>query len=133
MLQILKGGDAVDCLIACTAARLTKHLITGRSVIINNKKCIIALVLVLAIAIPIGLYVAGNLYYSAKRIYEQNWDIELPDKMKVKLDIKDGNSSHNDGVRYTVFEVKERSEFFDDFSSKNLLRLKSISKKPFQI
>ena len=38
--------------------------------------------------------------------------------MKVKLDIKDGNSSHNDGVRYTVFEVKERSEFFDDFSSK---------------
>lgn len=38
--------------------------------------------------------------------------------MKVKLDIKDGNSSHNDGVRYTVFEVKERSEFFNDFSSK---------------
>ena len=39
--------------------------------------------------------------------------------MKVKFDIKDGNSSHNDGVRYTVFEVKEQSEFFNDFSSKN--------------
>ena len=38
--------------------------------------------------------------------------------MKVKFDIKDGNSSHNDGVRYTVFEVKEQSEFFNDFSSK---------------
>ena len=87
-------------------------------IITKKKKCIIALVLVLAVAIPIGLYVAGNLYYSAKRIYEQNWNIELPDKMKVKFDIKDGNSSHNDGVRYTVFEVKERSEFFNDFSSK---------------
>lgn len=83
----------------------------------KKKKCIIALVLILAIAIPIGLYVAGNLYYSAKRIYELNWDIELPDKMKEKLDIKDGDSFHNDGVRYTLFEVKERSDFFNDFSS----------------
>ncbi|HAS38222.1 MAG TPA: hypothetical protein DCS04_06430, partial [Ruminococcaceae bacterium] len=64
-----------------------------RIIITKKKKYIIALVLVLAIAIPIGLYVAGNLYYSAKRIYEQNWNIELPDKMKVKFDIKDGNSS----------------------------------------
>ena len=32
--------------------------------------------------------------------------------MKVKFDIKDGNSSHNDGVRYTVFEVKEQSPFY---------------------
>ena len=65
-----------------------------RIIITKKKKCIIALILVLAVAIPIGLYVAGNLYYSAKRIYEQNWNIELPDKMKVKFDIKDGNSSH---------------------------------------
>lgn len=39
--------------------------------------------------------------------------------MKVKLDIKDGNSSHNDGVRYTVFEVKERSEFSMIFIKKS--------------
>lgn len=60
----------------------------------------------------------GEFILLGKRIYEQNWDIELPDKMKVKLDIKDGNSSHNDGVRYTVFEVKERSEFSMIFHQK---------------
>jgi len=81
----------------------------------KRKKCIIAIILVLAIAIPIGLYVAGNIYYSAERIYEQTWNIELPDKMKEKLDTKDGDSFHNDGVRYTVYEIKERSEFFDNF------------------
>ncbi len=83
----------------------------------KKKQIIITIILILAIAIPVGLYIAGNVYYSAERIYEQTWKIELPEKMKEKLDIKDGNSSHNDGIRYTVYEIKEHSDFFDGFSS----------------
>lgn len=95
---------------------------------VKKKHIVITIILILAIAIPVGLYIAGNAYYSAERIYEQTWNIELPEGMKEKLDIKDGNSSHNDGIRYTVYELKKYSDFFDDFSSEKNLEFETAFK-----
>lgn len=88
----------------------------------RRNKIIIGFILVLVIAIPVGLYIAGNIYYSPERNYEENWNIELPDNMKERFDTKDVESFHNDGIRYTIYDLKEQSEFFDDFKTE-----KSIS------
>lgn len=71
----------------------------------------------MVVTISAGLYIAGNVYYSSKRIYEQTWNIELPDGMKQEFEEKTDNSFHGDGIRYTTYSVKEAENSFNDFKS----------------
>lgn len=85
----------------------------------KEKKAIIICCVVIAVlvAISAGLYIAGNVYYSSERIYEQTWNIELPDGMKKEFEEKTDNSFHGDGIRYTKYSVKEAENSLSDFKS----------------
>jgi hypothetical protein len=87
---------------------------------ISKKQKIIfaAIVAGIAVLIPLGLYIAGRLYFSEKRMYEQNWDIRLPDGMKAEYKAQTPTSFRGDGVRCTVYKLKtEPSAFIADFQS----------------
>lgn len=85
----------------------------------KRKKAIIICCVVIAVlvAISAGLYIAGNIYYSSKRIYELNWNIELPDGIKQEFEEKTDISFRGDGIRYTIYSAEEDENFFDDFQS----------------
>ncbi|MDP4153808.1 MAG: hypothetical protein Q8865_10310 [Bacillota bacterium] len=75
----------------------------------NKKKKIITgtlIAVVVIIAIPLGLYIAGNTFYSDTRIYEQYWKINVPRAAKEKYNINTPTSFHGDGYRFTSFELK---------------------------
>ncbi len=63
--------------------------------------------LIIIIAIPIGLYIAGNCYYTPARIYEMYWNINLPNDIKEKYNAETPPDFHGDGSRYTVFQLNE--------------------------
>ncbi len=86
---------------------------------ISRRKAIIFTVLILIIIIPLGLYIAGNIYYSSARIYEMIWDIELPRNMKKIYEAESDRGFLNDGISYTVFYVKDKNELIDSFSDES--------------
>lgn len=57
--------------------------------------------------IALGLYIAGNLYYTHARIYEENWKIALPSDLRKLYGIKSATGPHGDGLRYTIYELKD--------------------------
>jgi len=67
------------------------------------KKPIIIPLILLIIAIPVGLYIAGNLLFSVNKSFEINWGISVPDGFKKVYHAKTP-SFHGDGSRFSVFE-----------------------------
>ncbi len=98
----------------------------------KKKKVIIIIttVIVLVFTAAVGLYAAGNIYYSSQRIYEENWNIELPDDIKEKFDANN-QGWFGDGVRYTIYETKEQSAYFNDFESKKNSEIEETFKEVF--
>lgn len=73
---------------------------------------IAVVVAVIAIAIPTGMYVAGNYYFTDARIYEETWNINLPRTVKEEYSKKTEQSFHGDGFSYTVFKYDDTSSDF---------------------
>lgn len=66
--------------------------------------------------IPIGLFIAGNLYYTDIRLIERDWNISLPKPMHVeyKAENKDW---FGEGVKYIIFRPEtEPVSFIAGFS-----------------
>ena len=61
-------------------------------------------VAVIAITVPAGLYLLGNLYFTTERTIEINWDIDLPKGIREEYNVHTPTSFHGDGERYTVFQ-----------------------------
>ena len=79
---------------------------------------ILAVVAVIAVAIPVGMYIAGNYYFTDARIYEENWGVNLPSNIKEEYSKKTETSFHGDGLRYTIFKYEDSSsEFISSLSS----------------
>lgn len=76
----------------------------------------ILLLQLIFIVIPICLYLAGKLYSSPKKIYEINWNLSLPDDLKLQADYKNTEGFHNDGNRHSIFYMSENKEFISDFN-----------------
>jgi hypothetical protein len=77
---------------------------------VSTKKKILKrlfMTLVIIIAIPAGLYIAGNYYYTSARIYEMYWNINLPYDIKEKYNAETPQDFQGDGSRYTVFQIKD--------------------------
>lgn len=92
----------------------------------KKKAIIICCVVIMAlVAISAGLYFGGNVYYTSERIYEQTWNIELPDGMKKEFEVKADNSFHGDGIRYTIYSVNETEKFFSDFKDEKDSKIES--------
>lgn len=84
----------------------------------KKKALIICCVVIAALAvISAGLYIAGNLYYSSSRIYEQTWDIDLPNNMQEKYEAKSDSNFLGDGVRYTIYHLSSNDDFLKDFQT----------------
>lgn len=61
------------------------------------------------------LFVILNLYSSSKRIYEYTWDIVLPKEIEEEYNYKNVDHFHGDGVRYSIFTIKQPTNFFSSF------------------
>lgn len=80
----------------------------------STKAIIIIAVVVAVIAVPIGMYAAGNYYFTDARIYEENWNFNLPRTVKEEYSKKTEQSFHGDGFSYTVFKYDDASSNFTD-------------------
>ncbi len=73
---------------------------------------IILIIAVIAVAIPTGMYVAGNYYFTDARIYEEYWNINLPRTVKEAFSKKSETGFNGDGLSYTVFKYADSSADF---------------------
>ena len=87
----------------------------------KSKKKILTIAIIVAvvvIAIPVGLYVAGNYYFNDAHIYEETWDFNLPRNIKEEYSAKTPQDFRGEGLRYTVFRYEgDGSDFIKDFES----------------
>ena len=75
----------------------------------------------MSVIVLVGLYISGRMYFNTRRIFKENWGIELPKGMKEVFQAKTDMGFHGDVTRYTVFSVEETNTFFDEFNNtKNL-------------
>lgn len=68
--------------------------------------------LTVIIAIPVGLFIAGKCFLTSARIYDINWNIVLPYDTKEKYNAETPQDFPGDGMRYTVFQIKEANAPF---------------------
>lgn len=79
---------------------------------------VVIIVIAAAVIIPLGMYLGGNYYFSDARIYEETWNINLPQNVKEEYSEKSSASFHGDGVRYTIFKYEDNnSGFTNDFKA----------------
>ena len=87
----------------------------------KSKKKILTIAIIVAvvvIAIPVGLYVAGNYYFNDAHIYEETWDFNLPRNIKEEYSAKTPQDFRGEGLRYTVFHYEaDGSDFIKTFES----------------
>ena len=88
----------------------------------SKKQKIIVIVFLGILLISLGLYIAGNLYYTDARIYEENWKISLPEGLKKQYGAKE-DDPRGKVCRYTIFVLKEKDAPFlkGASSQKNIL------------
>lgn len=95
----------------------------------NCKKVIkiLAIVLLIVILLFLGAHIVGKHFFSGDtRIYESNWNIDIPSGLNEEYSKKDKQDFQGDGYRYTVFSVKKSNKFFKDgFSSQKNTKLES--------
>lgn len=74
----------------------------------TRKKAIIVTLIIISalVAIPLGLYAAGNAYFTNARIMEENWDITLPADIKERYAKNGPSDFQGHGSRYAVFQTK---------------------------
>lgn len=84
----------------------------------KKRNILIAVIIGVVILIAVGLYVAGNLYFSETRNYEAMWDIAIPEEAKNIYGAKSPADFHGDGAKYTMFRFDgSDTQFLNDFSS----------------
>ncbi|MFT4104912.1 MAG: hypothetical protein QM657_04045 [Lacrimispora sp.] len=69
----------------------------------------VAILLFFFILCPLYLYLYGHFSYSEKKAYEMNWEISLPDQIKLVND-KNTTSFHGDGFRHTIYQVEKMED-----------------------
>ncbi len=75
-----------------------------------KSKIIVCVILIIIILIPIFIYNVGKIYYSHEKIYELNWEIDIPSDFKEMYHVSDKRGFRGDGIRYTIFEVKNMEQ-----------------------
>lgn len=79
---------------------------------------IIFIIAVVIVAIPVGMYIAGNYYFTNARIYEETWNINLPRNVQEEYSKKTDTSFHGDGISYTVFQYDDSASHFTNSLTK---------------
>ena len=99
---------------------------------VKHRKAIMIslIILVIVIAIPLGLYVGGNYYFSDARIFEGNWNIVFPTNIKETYSKNKPTDFQGHGSRYAVFQMKSSNAAFlsDSSNEKNSEMEKTVSK-----
>lgn len=78
--------------------------IAVRGQTMKHKKALF--VILAAIAVVLGLYVAGNWYFSDKKDLKSNWNIVLPKNMQEEYSTHGEIDFQGHGTRYTVFKIQ---------------------------
>jgi hypothetical protein len=90
----------------------------GIKIVIEKRFFLFYVILGIFMIIPIGLFLAGNLYYTDIRLIERDWNITIPKHMQ--LEYKSENKDwFGEGIKYIAFRLEtEPVSFIADFSYK---------------